>query len=193
MRRFPGPVVGALIGAVFGTVFVLVNAHAPLAPAAGIALRIAAVVALGAVILLGVVVSRKTESAGAADRRPGEGMFGPRYRWVVLAEAVALFGGFPVLRQLGAPTEANVAWIAIVVGVHFLVLARVWSESTILIPGAGLTLLGITGFALAAASSENWIPAVSGVGSGLVLLAGSLGFVLREHFAGDASGLVENR
>lgn len=208
---------GAFIGAVFGTVFVLVNASAPIAQGVGIGLRVLAVVVLGGIVLLGVLVSRMSDagdvlaegatpgreadalvgegarpSAGAdgGEGRPSAGgMFGSGYRWVVLGEAIALFGGFPVLRQLGAPTQANVAWIAVVVGVHFLVLARVWRQPTVLFPGVGLTLLGVAGFALVAGAAERWVPTVSGVGSGFVLLAGTLGFALREYAGAGRAGL----
>jgi len=68
---------GALIGAAFGTVFVVVNSGDPLPAAAGWVLRALAVVALAAVVVLGV-------RAGGRPTLEGRPMFGPSYRVVGL-------------------------------------------------------------------------------------------------------------
>ncbi|GAA3116798.1 hypothetical protein GCM10020001_040630 [Nonomuraea salmonea] len=57
---------------------------------------------------------------------------------------------------------------------HFVALAPVWKDWTIAVPGALLALLGVAGFALAGTSALAWVPIVSGVASGVVLLAASL-------------------
>ena len=93
---------------------------------------------------------------------------------VVIAEVVLLVVGLQVLRITGAPSEANVAWIALVVGLHFIAFAFVWREASIAVPGAIVLLLGVAGLALSATSANKWVPLLSGVCSGFVLLVGSL-------------------
>ncbi|MDA0567956.1 hypothetical protein LG943_27085 [Streptomonospora sp. S1-112] len=174
---------GVLVGSSFGTVFVLVNAHAPLPAGVGAGLRALAVACLAATVVLGVLAARTAPPATA----PGRAMFGRGYLAVVAAEALLLFGGFPVLRALGAPPAANVAWVAVVVGLHFVALAAVWRQPSVLVPGVGLTALGAAGFALLATPAAAWTPAVSGVLSGAVLLACGLYVVARERRAADAA------
>ena len=157
---------GALIGAAFGTVFVLVNSGAPLPAALGWALRALAVLALAAVIVLGV-------RGGGRPTLEGRPMFGPSYRVVVVGELVLLVAGFFVLSLLDAPVQANVAWIATVVGLHFVALASAWKTRSILVVGVVLTALGVAGLALLGSAAE-WVPFVSGVLSGVTLLGGSL-------------------
>ncbi|MDT0304409.1 hypothetical protein [Streptomonospora wellingtoniae] len=166
---------GILIGCVFGAVFVFVNAGAPMGPGLVVLARAAAVLALATAAVLAVLAARKAAGrapdapgADSADGRPA--MFNRRYAAVVAAEVALLFGGFPALRALGAPVEANVAWIAVIVGLHFVALAAVWRELSVLVPGAGLTVLGAAGFALVGLSHTPLVPIVSGVLSGAVLL-----------------------
>lgn len=189
MQRLPSVFVGGLIGAAFGTVFVLVNSHTPLDATVGAVLRVLAVLAVAAFVALVLLTGKRVRAHGGADGPPQPvNMFGARYRWVVLGEAVLLFGGIQVLRLFDAPDEANVAWIALVVGLHFLVLARVWSRPTVLVPGAGLTALGIVGLVLASGPAVAWVPFVSGVLSGITLLAGSLAVAVRDYRAVGARG-----
>ncbi|MEV0704547.1 hypothetical protein AB0I53_42435 [Saccharopolyspora sp. NPDC050389] len=162
---------GALIGAAFGAVFVFVNTSDPLPGPVVLVLKVLAAVALAAIVVLAVLANK---SPRAADARPAGGMFGKRYGLVVAAEAVLLVGGVAVLRMLGAPDQANVAWIAFVVGVHFLALAGVWRQSSIAVPGVLLTVFGIAGLAMAGFGALAWVPLVSGTLSGITLLAGSL-------------------
>lgn len=93
---------------------------------------------------------------------------------MVIVELVLLIVGLQAVRVAGAPTQANVAWIALVVGLHFIAFAFVWREASIAVPGAIVFLLGVAGLALSATSANEWVPLVSGVCSGFVLLVGSL-------------------
>ncbi|MFF4413631.1 hypothetical protein ACFYY8_13950 [Streptosporangium sp. NPDC001559] len=168
---------GLLVGAVFGAVFVFVNARSPLDDVVVTVLRVLAGLAVAAVLALwfaGVRRPAAAVSGGAAGT-----MFGRGYLIVVAVEVLALFGGLRLLAALGASAEVNVAWVAIIVGVHFVALAPVWKDWTIAVPGVALTLLGIAGFLMAWAGSLPWVPIVSGVASGAVLLAGSLTAGLR--------------
>ncbi|TYB56017.1 hypothetical protein FXF51_45205 [Nonomuraea sp. PA05] len=115
--------------------------------------------------------ARTQRDGGGAPRG---GMFGRGYVAVVVVEAIMLFGGLRVLAALEAPEQANVAWVALVVGVHFVVLAPIWKSWDIAVPGAVLTLLGIAGLVLAPTSVAAWVPILSGVLSGIVLLAGTV-------------------
>lgn len=159
---------GLLIGAAFGTTFVLANAGEPLPATAGIALRTAAILCLAAV----VVAAFRTNRPGNREGRPG--WFGPKFGLVVTAEFALIFGGIALLRAWDAPQECNVAWIALIVGLHFIALAPVWKEPAIAVPGVLLTGLGTTGLVMAAMSQVDWVPFVSGALSGAVLLGGSL-------------------
>jgi hypothetical protein len=93
---------------------------------------------------------------------------------VVVGEVALLIVGLQVLRIAKAPTQANVAWIALVAGLHFVGFAFVWKEASIAVPGEVVLLLGVAGLALVATSAREWVPLLSGVCSGFVLLAGSL-------------------
>lgn len=168
---------GLLIGAMFGAVFVFVNTHDPLGGTAVLLLRVAAGLAAAGVLVLWFTAARGRQGTGGrqgADASARGAMFGRGYLAVVAAEAILLFGGLRVLAALGAPEQANVAWVALVVGVHFVALAPIWKSWDIAVPGAVLSLLGVAGLALAPTSAAAWVPFLSGVLSGIVLLAGAL-------------------
>lgn len=162
--------IGHLIGASFGTVFVLVNASG-LPTGVAILLRVLAVVAF-TVVLLGFLRTSRELRAAAQPAPVGF----TRFYWMVVAlEAIALFGGLTLLRPI--EPAAALGWIALVVGVHFLPLARLWPEGrTQLLWIAGImTALGVLGLVLAFSVHDAVLVAVvSGVGSGVVLLGWSL-------------------
>ncbi|WP_181019811.1 hypothetical protein [Nonomuraea typhae] len=162
---------GLLVGAVFGAVFVVVNAGSPLDDVVAVALKAAAcLAALGVAAMWMAGVKRERERA-----EPRRRMYGRGYLVVVGLEVVALFGGLRVMAVMGVPEKAAVAWVAFVVGVHFVALAPVWKDWSIGVVGLVLTLLGVAGGVLAATAGLDWVPLVSGVGSGVFLLAGALG------------------
>lgn len=163
---------GLLVGAVFGAVFVIVNAQGPLNPVAVGLLRAAACLAAAGVFVMWLISARKGSSAEGA----GRSMFGRGYVIVVAAEAILLFGGIQVLTAWERPVESNVAWVALVVGAHFIALGPIWKEWGIAVPGVVLTLLGVAGLVLASTTAVGWVPLVSGVLSGVVLLTGSVAF-----------------
>ncbi|MGP3910615.1 hypothetical protein [Nonomuraea sp. 10N515B] len=163
---------GLLVGAIFGAVFVVVNAQSPLNAVTVNLLRAAACVAAASVIGMWFVTARRERSAA----RPQRNMFGRGYLIVVAAEAILLFGGLRMLAAWGHPEQANVAWVALVVGVHFIALAPVWKDWGIAVPGVVLTLLGGGGLVLALTATVAWVPFISGVLSGVVLLTGAIAF-----------------
>ena len=169
--------IGAIIGAAFGLGFVLANARSPLSGTADSLLRTLAILGFGAVLVVGAVARRRTDPREAA---PSATLFGSRYWLIVAGEVLLLAAGLGILRAVHAPQEVNVAWIAFVVGLHFIAFAAagVWDHG-VAVAGSILVVLGVAGLALAAASEAQWIPLVSGVLSGLTLLAGTLTIVVR--------------
>ncbi|MEU4224822.1 hypothetical protein AB0F17_11050 [Nonomuraea sp. NPDC026600] len=163
---------GLLVGAVFGAVFVVVNAQSPLNTLTANLLRVIACLAAASVVAMWFITARKERS----DAGPRRNMFGRGYLVVVAAEALLLFGGIRVLAAWERPEQTNVAWVAFVVGVHFIALAPIWKDWGIAVPGVVLTLLGTTGLVLASTAAVAWVPLISGVLSGVVLLTGALTF-----------------
>ncbi|WP_129294207.1 hypothetical protein [Streptomyces lydicus] len=162
---------GVFIGAFFGTVFVVANAHAPLYPALGIALRVLAVLTFAGLLTLALRAGRLSRPADGAES-PRADWFRGRFAFVVGAEAVLLIGGNLALRAAGAPEQTAVAWTALIVGLHFVALSAVWKRRSIAVPGLALTALGVTGLVMAATPAVGWVPFVSGVLSGVALLGG---------------------
>ena len=158
---------GLTIGTVFGLVFVLVNAGELPSPWP-LALRAAGVAAL-----VGFLLALRTAARRPVTGRSGDVGFNRGYGIVVAVEVVALLTGLQVLgRVLDAP-EAGVAWVSVVVGLHFNALAVVWRESSLHVLGAAMTACGVTGLVLAAVDAgQPAIATVGGVVPGFLLLAG---------------------
>lgn len=161
-------VAGSLIAIGFGTVFIMVNSGGLPAPWP-LVIRTAG--ALVAATLL-VLVLRAARTAPPVPAVTGEGFVDRRYRLIVLAEAVALFGGLYVINGLLQRPAVSVAWIAVVVGVHFFGLARIWRMPLYHWLGAAMTILGLAGFGMyALGASAAGVGLVAGVGSGAALYA----------------------
>ncbi|MEU4540292.1 hypothetical protein AB0G15_36180 [Streptosporangium sp. NPDC023825] len=173
---------GLLVGAVFGTVFVVVNAQSPLNTVTVNLLRVAACLGAVSVIAMWFATARKERPAAGPQRN----MFGRGYLIVVVAEAILLFGGLRMFAAWGRPEQINVAWVAFVVGVHFIALAPVWKDRGIAVPGVVLALLGAAGLVMASTAAVAWVPFVSGVLSGIVLLTGTAAFGWRAMTARTA-------
>lgn len=173
---------GLLVGAIFGAVFVIVNAQSPLNTVTVNFLRVLACLGAASVIAMWFATARKERPT--AGPRPN--MFSRGYLIIVAAEAVLLFGGIRVLAAWERPEQTNVAWVAFVVGVHFIALAPVWKDWSIAVPGVVLTLLGVAGLVLASTAAVAWVPFVSGVLSGMVLLTGTAAFGWRSVAARTA-------
>lgn len=177
---------GLLVGGIFGAVFVVVNAQSPLDTVIVNVLRVAACLAAATVIAMWFATAR-SERPAAGPRRD---MFGRGYLIIVAAEVILLFGGLRLLAAWERPEQANVAWVAFVVGVHFVALAPVWKDWGIAVPGAALTLLGVAGLVLASTAAVAWVPLVSGVLSGVILLAGSVTFGWRGMTAAASASVT---
>lgn len=162
----PGQRIGSLIAAAFGLIYVLVNAG-PLSTGWTLTLRVLGAVAF-VVVLLAVFGSGVPSRDRGGQERP---VFGRGYWFVVAAELVALFLGARVLSgPLDAP-QAGVAWVSVVVGVHFFALAVVFGQRFFHRLGGVITACGVVGLVLAATrAGEPTIALVSGVLPGAVLL-----------------------
>ncbi|MDQ3654605.1 MAG: hypothetical protein M3457_05955 [Chloroflexota bacterium] len=166
---------GAAIGAVFGLVYVWVNAG-ELPSGMSLILRALGVAAFAGLVVMLVV--RRNDAAGSGDR-PDRTVFGRRYCTVVILEVIALFGGLRVITgPLDAP-EASVAWVSVVVGVHFVALAAVWDNPFVHWLGVAITLCGAIGLVLAIAGAPRAsIAVLSGVVPGAILLGTGWWFAL---------------
>ena len=92
--------------------------------------------------------------------------FDHRYWLIVALEAGALFGGLAVINGVLDGTAVSVAWVALVVGVHFFGLARIWRMPLYYWLGAAVTILSLAGFLIyALGGSAAIVGLVSGVGS----------------------------
>lgn len=176
-RTAEGAEIGALIGGVFGLLFLIINSSSfsslgrTLVMATGIiAFGTIAVIAVRSLVRLR---AERRQTMSAEDREPGrrrEPPFGREYWIIVLIEAIALFAGARVLSSLGHP-ELGVAWVAFVVGTHFYALGYVFKLNRFHVLATVVTLCGIGGFIAFFAAAPAFIPVISGVISGFVLLA----------------------
>ncbi|MFB7255857.1 hypothetical protein [Streptomyces nojiriensis] len=169
-----------LIGAIFGLVFVVANAGA-LPTAAAVPLRL---LAIASFVWLFVALRRaRTSPAGGADgdARPGTAprMFGRGYVLVVAAEVAAALAGVLVINLVLHVPQATVAWISLVVGLHFFGLAVVWRMPALRLLAAAMAACGAAGLVLAACgASLAVIATVAGIAPGALLL-GSVRWSLR--------------
>ena len=170
----PGQRLGSLIAGIFGLIYVEVNA-ASLPEPWRMALRVAAGVAFAGLIVL-LALARGAHTP--AD--PGtQGGFGLGYWLVVAGEAAAIPAGAALLNGPAGLPHAVVAWVSVVVGVHFVVLAAIWRLGLFRLLGVAITLCGVAGMTAAAiAAPPAVIDMVGGVLPGVLLLtAGYAGAV----------------
>ena len=172
-RTAEGAEIGALIGAGFGLLFLIINTGQ------FSTLGRTLVIAVGIIVFAGIAVravrglrrnrgggGRLGESGKSGRREPP---FGRAYWIIVLIEAVLLFAGTRLLAHLGHP-ELGVAWVAVVVGTHFYALGWVFGLDRFHVLATVVTLCGIGGFIAFFAAAPAFIPVISGVISGFVLL-----------------------
>jgi hypothetical protein len=173
---------GSMVAITFGAVFVLVNSGGLPAPWPLVIRAVGLVVA--AVLIVAVVLVTRREPPAA--QAPTSDFMGRRYWLVVALEAVALFGGLAVVNGVLHRSAVSVAWVALVVGVHFFGLGRIWRMPLYHWLGAVMTVLGLTGFLIyALGGSAAVVGLVAGVGSGAALYA-AVGAALRRASGGRA-------
>ena len=173
-----GVLTASIITAAFGIVWAVWGASG--LPAAARGPVVAAGIVAGVIIISRAVRLRRTAPA------PATSMFRSRqYRLVVAAEVVAIAAGLASLAVAGA-SEYIVAWVAIVVGVHFLAFGRFISAFYYPL-GALVTAGGIAGIAVGVAGgSAGAVEATAGLTAAASLLSGSAVRVFR--VSGRAAG-----
>jgi len=171
---------GAAVGITFGTVFVLVNSGGVPVPWP-LVIRVVGLL-VAALLVVGLVLAvRRGSSVGPA---PMSGFVDQRYWLIVALEAVALFGGLAVLNGALHGKAVSVAWVALIVGVHFFGLARIWRMPLYHWLGTAMTVLGLAGFLIyALGGSAEIVGLVAGVGSGAALYL-AIGVVVGDALLG---------
>ena len=160
--------VGSGVAITFGTVFVLVNSGGLPAPWP-LVIRVSGLL-VAALLIVGLVLNVRRTSP--ATQAPASDFVDRRYWLIVALEAGALFGGLAVVNGVLHRTAVSVAWVALVVGVHFFGLARIWHMPLYHWLGAVITVLGLAGFLIYALGGPAAIVGlVAGVGSGATLYA----------------------
>jgi hypothetical protein len=167
------PALGSLIGAVGGLVFVLVNVAG--LPAGWVwPLRLLGLVAFAAV----VVVALRAWSGQPGDP-PAPDALRP-YLVSVAAMAVAVPLGSIALRRLVDRPELTLPWVVLVVGAHFLPMARAFRAPVFRALGLGLVLVALVGGVLTLLDGTGWASA-TGVAAGFALLAAAASGVVRRR------------
>jgi hypothetical protein len=162
---------GVLIGATFGLAFIVINAGTL---PTGVAFTVRILGVAGYLGLIGLMASSHASAPDPSSDRSPPAMFGRGYWMIVLAEVAAGMAGLIVINGLLDHPDAGVAWIALVVGLHFIGLAAIWHEPSVGWLGAAIALCGLAGLLLAAAdASEATIATVGGIIPGVLLLGGS--------------------
>jgi hypothetical protein len=178
--RANGIYVGHLIGASFGVVFVVRNGGLLGGPAHLIA-SVLAVIAATVVLIAFIATTRRGQRPPAHDLPRSHVAF-----WVIVAiEVVLLFGGLAVLNAI--EPAANVGWIALIVGLHFLAFTLWWipGQRELVVIGAIMIPLGVAGLVIAFTLHDVvLVEFISGFWSGVVLLATSAATAARV-LAGD--------
>jgi hypothetical protein len=172
-----------MIAITFGTVFVLANSAGLPVPWPLVVRVIGLLVAALLIVGIALVVHRES----SATRMPASGFVDRRYWLIVVLEAAALFGGLVVINRVLHRTAVSVAWVALVVGVHFFGLARIWQMPLYHWLAAAMTLLGLAGFLIyALGGSAAIVGLVAGVGSGMALYA-AVGVAVGKALLGQTS------
>lgn len=138
-RRLTGQQLGSLIGAVFGLIYVEANSGSPPTPVPA-ALRIVAAAAFVGLLALLLLAPRRPRPMTG---QPEQGGFGRKYWLVVAGEAAASVVGSIILTKVFDLAHAVVAWVSVVVGVHFIALAAIWRLSLFWVLGAAIALCGL--------------------------------------------------
>jgi hypothetical protein len=161
---------GSLIGGIFGLIYVEANVGQLSRPWPAV-LQIAAGVAFAGLVAL-LARARVT-------RLPAGGGFGGGFWLVVVGEAVAIVAGAAVLNGPAGLARAVVAWVSVVVGLHFVALAAVWRLPLLRYLGVAITLCGAAGLTAAFAGAPTAVVGLTGgVLPGVLLLtAGYLGAI----------------
>lgn len=126
---------------------------------------IAGAVLAGVIAVLGVLLAWRGHSASSPMADPAVRR---RYNLVVLVEFAVIFAGSALLGRLGAE-EYVAAWVAAVVGLHFVPLGRAFGEPLLQLSGVLITAVAIAAAVLTALGGGD-TSTLAGAGTGLLLL-----------------------
>lgn len=173
--RAPGQLLGSGIAGLFGLIYVEINAG-PLPAPWPAALRIAAAVAAAGLAFVLVRLASSTVSARDEAEPGSQYGFGRRYWFIVAVEVAAIWAGSAVLSGPADLAHAVVAWVSVVVGVHFLALAALWRLRLMRYLGIAIAMCGLAGLAAAVATApQAAVATAGGVLPGILLLAAGYG------------------
>jgi hypothetical protein len=162
-----GQATGAFIPVVFGLVFIEANSSQLQRDWQAVVRPVGALVAVA--LIIGIARARRA-AAGSEQAAAGWVAFSRGYWVIVAVEAAALLAGLIVINAVFGVHELAVPWIALVVGVHFFGLGRIWDSGWLHVLGAVMAVLGVAGFVLHAVGAPDVVVAlVSGVSSGAAL------------------------
>ena len=162
--------ISIVITTVFGFIYVMANALLLPATAA------TAIRAIGILAAIGLLASLPRPDM---PDQPGLG-FSRDYWLIVAAEVIVGLGGLAVLNGVFGIHDASIAWISVVVGVHFFGFYVIWRLPIMVWVGAAITVCGALGLIAAGLDrSAVLIAVVAGIVPGAVLLAG--GYWSRFH------------
>ena len=168
--------VSIFITAIFGFIYVMANAGA-LSSTVATAIR-----TTGILVALGLLVSVPRPNS---PDQPDVG-FGRDYWLIVAAEVIVGLGGLVILNSVLGIHDASIAWISIIVGVHFFGFYVIWGFPIMIWIGTAITLCGVAGLVAAGMDlSAAVISVTAGIVPGAVLLAG--GWWSRFHSVGGRS------
>ncbi len=155
--------ISIFITTIFGLVYVMANTQL-LAPIEGVAIRV-----IGIIAAVGLLLSLPRPDM---PDPPGVG-FSRGYWLIVAAEIVVGLGGLWVLNGVLGIHDASIAWISLVVGVHFFGFYVIWRLPVMVWLGAAITVCGALGLIAAGLDrSATLIAVVAGIVPGALLLAG---------------------
>jgi hypothetical protein len=185
-----GPRLGSLIGAIFGLVYSEVNAGPLPAPGPALVRAGAAAAFAGLVILL--VATRNRQRLGSERRETEDsaaGGFGRGFWLIVAAEGVSIVAGNAVLTgPLALPERGVVAWVSVVVGVHFVALGAIWRARLFHVLGSAIAACGIAGLVEASeVASAASVVTFGAILPGALLLAFAYWGVLHPATSTDGS------
>ena len=168
--------ISIFITTTFGFIYVMANAGT-LPGNAAIAVR-----TVGILAAVGLLISLPRP-----DRADPPNVGFTRDYWLIVAgEVIVGLGGLALLNGVLGIHDASIAWISLVVGIHFFGFYVIWHLPVMVWIGAAITVCGVAGLIAAGVNlSAATIAVVAGVLPGAVLLAG--GYWSRFHPMPDRS------
>ncbi|GAA0260867.1 hypothetical protein [Cryptosporangium japonicum] len=146
---------------------------------------IAGAVAGLAVVVLGVVLARRSPSGSSPMADPA---VRKRYNIIVAVEFGLIFAGAAVLGQVAEGYIA--AWIALIVGLHFVPLGRVFAQRLLEAAGWVITAVAVVA-AVVALATDGETSTVAGIGAGVTLVATGVLTFLGVRVFGDGQPVTE--